>query len=78
MSQNYEEVVSKAIEKLDVIISEDDKTSLVLVLKNTNSMVKMLNDGREEAELISTQVIAHIIASFFQELYLANRISFKE
>ena len=78
MKPNYEEMVEKSVLLLNVNISDEDKKSLILLLKNTNSLVKLLNNNEENYELKSTQVIAHIISSFFMELYVSGKISFGE
>lgn len=78
MKPNYEEMVEKAIAHIKVKISNEDKGSLVSLLNTTNTLVELLNDGKEDHGLRSTQVIAHIISSYLMELYVAGKISFEQ
>jgi hypothetical protein len=78
MKPNYEEMVEKVINDLNLDVSEKGKRNMVLFLNNTNRIVKVLNNWDEGSELVSTQLIAYIINWYLMELSLSGDAKFKE
>ena len=74
----YEEMVDKVVNTIGVTISSEDKALVVKNLNVVNGIVKVLNDGKEDHDLRSTQVIAFIIQSTLMEMYASGRIQIPE